>query len=480
MNPNLSTSSDPLRGPAEDATPPVVPTVPVPPVLELPPTEPALATAFEARPATYAPPSIPVPAPAPAVERVASGLWNWVVPGLFLVTLALVILYVTPYLHYQWKILDAQADAEALFLKRRAELKAEAEHADQRLDVLDKRVHLTSLAFREVVRKAAPVVVNVANYREVRPAELKALEKKKSIVYDPENDKRYVQTGVGSGLLVKPGIILTNFHVVKGAQRLRISFASGQSVGVDPDAIIIDAITDLAVVRLPAPLPPQAREEADQSAAFADSDKDVQVGDWVLAVGSPLGLRQTVTHGVISAKGRLLGMLDLVELLQTDAAMNPGNSGGPLFDQRGRVVGINVAIVSDNGGNQGLGFAIPSNTAKKIVETLLTKGHVPRGYLGIAMEELPGPDAKALKLDDGAILVKDVVANEAAANAGIKVGDIILKVNKEPLSRLQPIRHFRQLVVDLDPGAEVTLEILRDEERRTLTVTVGKRPAHLP
>ena len=106
-------------------------------------------------------------------------------------------------------------------------------------------------------------------------------------------------------------------------------------------------------------------------AEFADSDKDVHVGDWTLAVGSPLGLRQTVTQGVISAKGRLLHMLDLVELLQTDAAINPGNSGGPLFDQLGRVVGINVAIASDNGGNQGIGFAIPSNTAKKIVEQLI-------------------------------------------------------------------------------------------------------------
>jgi S1-C subfamily serine protease len=341
-------------------------------------------------------------------------------------------------------------------------------------------VHLTSLGFREVVRKVTPHVVNVANYREAKPAELKALEKKKSVIYDPENDKKYVQLGVGSGLIVKPGVILTNYHVVRGAERLRVSFASGQSIGVDMDVVVPDTITDLAVVRLPTELPVGIKDDAQKSATFADSDKDVQVGDWALAVGSPLGLRQTVTQGVISAKGRLLGMLDLVELLQTDAAMNPGNSGGPLFDQYGRVMGINVAIVSDNGGNQGLGFAIPSNTAKKITEQLLTTGEVPRGYLGIAMDELPGPQAKSLKIDDGGVIVKDVVKGASAGKAGIKVGDIILKVNKDVLSRLQPIRHFRQLVVDLEPGAEVTFEVMRGEERLPIVVTMGKRPAHLP
>ena len=145
----------------------------------------------------------------------------------------------------------------------------------------------------------------------------------------PDNDRKYLQLGVGSGLIVKPGVILTNNHVVMGAERLRISFASGQSIGVDPGAVVRDAMTDLAVIRLPSDLPAGLKEEAQQSAVFADSDKDVQVGDWALAIGSPLGLKQTVTQGVISAKGRLLHMLDLVELLQTDAAINPGNSGGP-------------------------------------------------------------------------------------------------------------------------------------------------------
>jgi serine protease Do len=241
-----------------------------------------------------------------------------------------------------------------------------------------------------------------------------------------------------------------------------------------------DAMTDLAVIRLPSDLPAGLKEEAQQSAVFADSDKDVQVGDWALAIGSPLGLKQTVTQGVISAKGRLLHMLDMVELLQTDAAINPGNSGGPLFDQFGRVAGINVAIASDNGLNQGIGFAIPANTAKKIAEMLLTKGEVPRGYLGVAMEELPAAQAKSLKLDEGGIIVKDVVEGEAGEKAGLKSGDIIVRVNHDSLSRLQPIRHFRQLVVDLEPGAQATLEVVRGTERLPIVVTLGKRPARLP
>jgi S1-C subfamily serine protease len=364
-------------------------------------------------------------------------------------------------------------------LKRQAELKAEAEQADSRIELLDKRVHLTSLGFREVVRKVTPNVVNVVNYREPKEEELAKLTKK-NLVYDPDNDKKYLQLGVGSGVIIKPGVILTNNHVVRNAERLRVSFASGHTIGVDPSAVVVDAITDLAVIKLPEHMSAALREEAKNAAEFADSDKAVQVGDWSLAIGSPLGLKMTVTQGIISAKGRLLNMLDMVELLQTDAAINPGNSGGPLFDQYGKIAGINVAIASDNGLNQGIGFAIPANTAKKIADQLLTKGEVSRGYLGVAMEELPAPQAKTLKLDDGGIIVKDVVKGQAAANAGLQAGDIIIRVNKDTLNRFQPIRHFRQLVLDLEPGAMATVEALRGDERRQFDVTVGKRPSHLP
>lgn len=443
-------------------------TIPVAPAMELGEPTP-LAEAITAAQVT---PPIQPP------RRLGRRLLNLLFPALLLI-LAFSLICAIPSLRYHWRLMDAQADAEAYYLKRRAELKAEAEHADTQLDLLDKRVHLTSLGFREVVRKVTPNVVNVTSYREPRREELHKLGKK-NLVFDPDNDRQYLQTGVGSGLIIKPGVILTNNHVVKEARRLRITFASGQSIGVDPEAVIADAMTDLAVIRLPDNLPAGLQEEARQSAVFADSDKDVQVGDWALAIGSPLGLKLTVTQGVISAKGRLLQMLDMVELLQTDAAINPGNSGGPLFDQLGRVAGINVAIASENGLNQGIGFAIPANTAKKIADALLTKGEVPRGYLGVAMEELPAPQAKALKLDEGGVIIREVVEGEAGDKAGLKPGDIIVRVNKDALSRSQPMRHFRHLVVDLEPGASATLEVVRGDERKSIAVVIGKRPAHLP
>ena len=461
------------------------PTIPEAPILKLdagvPPMECAIVTPSEGRAASEQWAS----AKPTAADPGAGTLWNWVMPITILMVLSVLSLYAATLLLRHWRILDAQAEAEATYMKRRAELKAEAEHAQERLDLLDKRVHLTSLGFREVARKVLPVVVNVANYREPTQKDLlDAKANRLTLVYDPDNDRKYVQYGVGSGLIFKPGVILTNHHVIRKAQRLRVSFPSGRSIGIDFAAAVSDMKTDLAVIRLPENLPAAMKEEAQNRAEFADSDKDVQVGEWVLAMGSPLGLRHTLTHGIISAKGRLMPFRehedDLMELLQTDAAINPGNSGGPLFDQLGRVVGINVMIASETGGNQGIGFAIPSNTAKRIADLLLTKGEVPRGFLGIGMEELAGPEAKALKIDDGAILVKTVVAGEAADKAGIKPGDIIVRINKETLQRIKPMRHLRQIVADLDPGTQIVIEIVRDEERLQIALTLGKRPANLP
>ncbi len=414
----------------------------------------------------------------PALENVSNGLWNWALPIIFFLSFLVLVLYAVPFLLAHWRLTEAQAEAEATFLKRRAELKAEAEHADLRLDLLDKRVQLTSLGFREVVRKVTLNVVNVINLREPKGGE--GFGGKRMLIFDPDNERKYVEHGVGSGILVKPGYVLTNFHVINQARRLRVTFASGRSIGVDPDAIAADPVTDLAVVRLPSDLPANLREDINVTTPFADSDIDVQVGDWALAVGSPLGLRQTVTQGVVSAKGRLLHMLDLVELLQTDAAINPGNSGGPLFDQHGRIMGINVAIASDNGGNQGIGFAIPSNTAKKIFEQLSSAGEVTRGYLGILLEDVTGASAKALGLgDQGAVRLKLVEPNQAADKAGLQAGDIVTRFNNEALSGDQPVRQFRQLVGDTNPHGEITLEIMRDGEKRSFPVKVGKRPVNV-
>jgi len=173
-----------------------------------------------------------------------------------------------------------------------------------------------------------------------------------------------------------------------------------------------------------------------------------------------------VTHGVISAKGRFLDLLDKIELLQTDAPINPGNSGGPLFDLHGRVVGINVAIASDTGHNQGIGFAIPSNTAKAILEELVQKGEVTRGFIGVEMEDVPPLLAKELSLEEkGTVRVKGVVPNFPADKAGLKKGDIILALDGKSLPISDPLSYFLQRVMELPVGTTIKLEVLRVRER---------------
>jgi serine protease Do len=341
---------------------------------------------------------------------------------------------------------------------------------------------LISLGFRDVVHKVAPSVVNVSNEKEI-PLAFAQQFGTKPIFYDYNKEKAYVEVGLGSGILVRPGMVLTNNHVVKDAQRLRLSFASGDWVAVAVTSpqedsgnwtVATDPLTDLAVIRLPAD---KAKPAFQVTATFADSDKDVQVGDWALAVGSPLGLEQTVTAGIISHKGRVLSNLDQVEVLQTDAAINPGNSGGPLFDQYGRVVGINVAIASRTGGNQGIGFAIPSNTARDIFEKLAERGEVLRGYLGIGLQELPIGQIEKLKIGDtGGVLIKQVLPGQPAARAGIESGDIIVRFGGKAVGLGNPMKQLRKLILDSKPGQQVEVEVFRQGDHLKKQVTVGRRP----
>jgi serine protease Do len=273
------------------------------------------------------------------------------------------------------------------------------------------------------------------------------------------------QHGIGSGVLVtKDGYILTNNHVVDGADEVKVALQDGREftakvIGRDPK-------TEVAVIKIDAtnlPLVP-----------MADSDK-VEVGDVVLAVGNPFGIGQTVTTGIVSATGRGGTMgLDYEDFIQTDAAINPGNSGGALVDTEGRLIGINTAILSRSGGNMGIGFAIPANLVRDVMDSLIKDGHVTRGYLGVLIQDINPALAKQFKLENtGGALVGDVTPKSPAEKAGLKNGDVILEFDGK---KTADSRQLKLQVARTKPGETAPIKILRDGEEQTLEVKVKELP----
>jgi serine protease Do len=266
--------------------------------------------------------------------------------------------------------------------------------------------------------------------------------------------------GLGSGVIVaSDGYIVTNNHVVQNARDIQVTLSDGRTlpakvIGTDPQ-------TDVALIKIDAQnLPFQA---------LADSDK-VQVGDVVLAIGNPFGIGETVTHGIVSAKNRVTsGEMD-EDFIQTDAAINPGNSGGALVDTEGRLVGINAEILSRSGGNQGIGFAVPSNLVRWVTDSLIKYGRVERGLLGVAIQGVTPGLAQALKLDrtTGA-LVSDVTPNSPAQAAGIKGGDLIVKFDNQPIENPNQLK---LRVAETTPGTTVPVEVDRGGEIKTFNVTI--------
>jgi len=273
------------------------------------------------------------------------------------------------------------------------------------------------------------------------------------------------QNGVGSGVIVtKDGYILTNNHVVDDADEVKVSLQDGRVfkakvIGKDPKS-------DVAVVKIDAHDLP--------AITFADSDK-CEVGDLVLAIGNPFGIDQSVTRGIVSAKDRTAMDLDYQDFIQTDAAINPGNSGGALVDADGRLIGINTAIYSRSGSNQGVGFAIPTNLAKGVMESLIKYGKVTRGYLGVMIQDITPPLAREfnLKSDNGA-LVGDVVAGGPAEKAGLKSGDVIEKFDGKPVT---DSRHLKMEVAGVAPGQTVAVQVLRNGSAKTFSVRLKELPA---
>ncbi len=279
----------------------------------------------------------------------------------------------------------------------------------------------------------------------------------------PKKFKREVQ-GLGSGMILDDqGHILTNHHVAGGATKIDVLLSDGRKfsaklVGTDPK-------TDLAVIRIPAkgPLP---------HVKFGDSDK-LEVGTWVVAIGHPRGLDQTVTQGIISAKHRR-GIVDpssYTDFLQTDAAINPGNSGGPLLNLQGEVIGVNAAIASESGGFEGIGFTIPSNMAKRIADTLIARGKVERGWLGVSIQDMTPELAKSARSQTAkGAYIADVVKGGPADKGGIKKGDVIVAYDGKNIPDSVALRNA---VADTAAGRDVKLAIIRDGKKEEKTVRIA-------
>jgi serine protease Do len=331
-----------------------------------------------------------------------------------------------------------------------------------------------SNAFAEAAQEVLPSVVTITSLKMVRFSSSDPFER---FFGEPffwpfpsPHGRSIPQRGLGSGVIVRDdGIILTNNHVVEDAEEISVLLADGRRF--EAEIVGRDPKTDLAVIRIKA-------DEKDLEdlpvATLGDSDA-LRVGDWVIAVGSPFQLSQTVTAGIVSAKGRSnLRLASYENFIQTDAAINPGNSGGALVDLEGRVVGINTAIVSRTGAYQGIGFAIPINMARSVMESILQYGRVIRGYLGVYIQDVTQEMAKALDMDEphGA-LVSQVTEDGPADKAGVKDGDVILEVDGEPVKDSQDLR-FR--IAATPPGTEVELTVLRDGKRKTIKVELGELP----
>jgi serine protease Do len=335
------------------------------------------------------------------------------------------------------------------------------------------------LSFERVAESVGPSVVSITSVRVHKPSERVSVPQFRSPLDEfffgepfrdhfgqaPESGRR--EQGLGSGFIVEAsGYILTNNHVVDGADELTVHFTDDRQVKAK--VIGTDPKSDLAVIKVDAkdlkPLP------------FGDSD-NLRVGQWVVAIGAPFGLEQSVTAGIVSAKGRSnVGIVDYEDMIQTDAAINPGNSGGPLLNLEGKVVGINTAIASRSGGYQGIGFAIPISMARAIMKQLIDNGKVVRGWLGVAIQKLTPELSKSFDYKGSGIVVADVTSDTPAAKAGLESGDIIVSLDGKDV---REVAAFRHRIAQLAPGTKVELEVMRSGKSKKLTAHIGEQPATL-
>jgi Do/DeqQ family serine protease len=346
--------------------------------------------------------------------------------------------------------------------KKEAPLFSESTRSEAPVKEVPKDILATQQAFTNVVKAVNPSVVNISTiskkrlvqpFFEFSPFFNDFFGGKQKPQYRRENS-------LGSGFIInKEGYIITNDHVIRDAESIQVKLSNDNTytakvIGSDPK-------TDIAVIKI-------ATNEPLPAAVLGDSDK-LQVGQWAIAIGNPFGLDRTVTVGVISATGRAnMGIETYEDFIQTDASINPGNSGGPLLNIHGEVIGINTAIVASG---QGIGFAIPVNMAKKVVEQLIKKGSVSRGWLGVSIQPVTSEMAQSfgLKKARGA-LVSDIMAGSPAEKGGLRQGDIILSIDGK---EVKDARQLQLLVANLPAGQKVTVTVFRDGKEQQLAVTLA-------
>ena len=330
-----------------------------------------------------------------------------------------------------------------------------------------------SLAFKQVAKALSPSVVNIRSIKVIQPS-----SSPRGFPRDPFRDffgddffdrirpqlpDGGKQTGLGTGVIVSDdGYILTNNHVVDGADEVNVRLSDDREYKAK--VIGADAKTDLAVIKI---------EETGLRPATLGNSDELEMGEWVLAMGNPFGLSQTLTAGIVSATGRgSVGLVDYGNFIQTDAAINPGNSGGPLVNLRGEVVGINTAIFSRSGGYMGIGFSIPINMAREIKDTILKEGRVVRGYLGVYIQDLNEDLAKSFDYDStNGALVGRVQPGGPADDAGLKEGDIIRSVDGRDVASSDELRN---LIAKTRPGSKVDVVVFRSGEDKSLSVEIGE------
>ena len=325
-----------------------------------------------------------------------------------------------------------------------------------------------AISFSGAAKQAMPAVVNIFSRKEVK-------NRRQPFMDDPlfrrffgdrfDDEERQQQSSLGSGVIVsQQGFILTNHHVVESADEIQVALADGRNVpaklvGADPE-------TDLAVLRI---------DLKNLPAMTFGSSENIKIGDVVLAIGNPFGVGQTVTMGIVSAVGRShLGINTFENFIQTDAAINPGNSGGALIDVSGNLIGINSAIYSRSGGNQGIGFTIPVSLAKKIMEQIIQRGVVTRGWIGVEVQDVTPELAESFNLgtQQGA-LIAGVLRDAPADKADIHPGDVVVDIAGKQVTDSSELLN---LISDLPPGKSAKIKVIRTQKAMTVEVNIGTRP----